>query len=181
MLEQVVGWLRGAIRVWGRCGHRQLHWGEGKSHCPECGEGLVASWVILKCSGCNVRRTARSCFGQLSSLERYCRDCGCQETYLFQLNPALGVYHPFAWLVWEAESDYLTRQEGGPLAVGALHCSVSGMAQAEARVRPETKVWPVTRVWIDPTPQAQAAAAPAQPYSQTGPPKALPGLLWQTG
>jgi hypothetical protein len=74
---------------------------------------VVASWIILKCSGCDKRRDARLCFGQLWPEEKHCRDCGAQETYCHYLNPRLGVAYPYAWLVWESESLYLERLAGG--------------------------------------------------------------------
>lgn len=120
--QAAVETLKIALSAFSACTHPHIQPFEGKSHCPDCGIGVVASWVILKCSGCDKRRDARLCFGQLWPYEKHCRDCGTQETYCHYLNPRLGISYPYAWLVWESETTYLERMT----AVGLSAFSASG-------------------------------------------------------
>jgi hypothetical protein len=141
--------LKIALSIFSTCTHPHIQPLEGKSHCPDCGLGVVASWIILKCSGCDKRRDARLCFGQLWPHEKYCRDCGTQETYCHYLNPRLGVSYPYAWLVWESEAIYLERMT----AVSHFSCSASSQflsTQNKLRSKTPCQVWVEESIPLNP-------------------------------
>lgn len=63
-----------------QCHHFQTPIREGKCYCPNCGEGLIYQWMVLRCNHCQARRPSRKILGQLVPQHRHCSQCGTQET-----------------------------------------------------------------------------------------------------
>lgn len=112
ILQTLVWGLVWLVEQISRCPHRQLYPGYGKFHCPDCGQGLVATWVILKCSGCTCRRNSKFMYGRVIPAENFCAACGTRETYLHHVAPSMGQPFPSAWLIWQDEVQYLAESQG---------------------------------------------------------------------
>jgi hypothetical protein len=78
------------------CRHGRISVNEGKCYCPDCGQGLIYQWVLLRCRRCRGRRESRTFLGRVLPSYRYCLQCGepsWQADYLespayFQLHKA---------------------------------------------------------------------------------------------
>ena len=78
------------------CTHPRISVSEGKCYCPDCGQGLIYQWVLLRCGQCHGRRDSRYLLRQILPRYRYCLQCGeaaWQLNYLespayFQLHKA---------------------------------------------------------------------------------------------
>lgn len=58
------------------CGHPNTIPGEGKSFCPDCGEGIVYQWKVLRCNCCNARLDTRYILRRWIPAYPFCRYCG---------------------------------------------------------------------------------------------------------
>lgn len=80
VLQQIIrhyGWIPKAL--WQSaflCGHPNALPGEGKSFCPDCGDGIVYRWHVMRCAGCNARREARYCLRHWIPSHAFCQYCG---------------------------------------------------------------------------------------------------------
>lgn len=79
------------------CSHTRARVVEGKTFCPDCGQGVVFRWVVLRCCGCRQRRPVRYRFRHVVPLESCCTYCGesdiinqyLDEPEFYQLRHAL--------------------------------------------------------------------------------------------
>lgn len=69
-------WLDRSFRTGLFCNHSRTRPSEGKCYCPDCGSGVIFEWVVLRCSGCNVRRDSRYFLRRLVPVDRCCTRCG---------------------------------------------------------------------------------------------------------
>lgn len=61
------------------CQHHHAPMVEGKTWCPDCGEGLLFEWVVFKCACCDQKRPGQYFFGQPKPQTRHCQGCGSTE------------------------------------------------------------------------------------------------------
>lgn len=79
------------------CNHRKARIAEGKTYCPDCGQGILGRWIALHCIECGQRRPTRYLFRQVVPAESCCTHCGerkfrsryLQDPEFFQLRHAL--------------------------------------------------------------------------------------------
>lgn len=69
-----------------KCHHPAAHLAEGKTYCPDCGEGIVYRWVILRCAGCQHRRPGKYWFGEVIPAQSCCIFCGEKKISMEYLN-----------------------------------------------------------------------------------------------
>ncbi len=58
------------------CPHSHVQVTEGKTYCPDCGQGVLFRWAVLKCGDCHQRRGAHYRFRQIMPDTRCCTGCG---------------------------------------------------------------------------------------------------------
>jgi hypothetical protein len=58
------------------CAHTNARIDEGKCYCPDCGQGLIYQWVLLRCVGCRLRRESAAFLQNIAPMQRFCPDCG---------------------------------------------------------------------------------------------------------
>ena len=99
------------------CNHARVSLAEGKSICPDCGQGVIVRWAVLRCRECNVRRAGRYLFRSLMPVDNYCTHCGEHETNVEYLeSPEYYVLMNKAILVVQSEADYLQSMKDTLLA-----------------------------------------------------------------
>jgi hypothetical protein len=86
------------------CSHGRARVVEGKTFCPDCGQGVIFKWVVLRCKGCNHRRPTRYLFRQVVPLEPCCTYCGEQEIRHEYLSEPEYFQLRYALLSFQAES-----------------------------------------------------------------------------
>lgn len=87
-----MGWLNTVLSRLNGCFHYAAQPVVGKTYCPDCGQGIVYEWWLLRCSGCSHYRKARWVLGKLYLLQRFCVDCGHQG-YLLERYTEPPIYH----------------------------------------------------------------------------------------
>ena len=98
-----------------RCRHTRTVMVEGKTYCPDCGEGVVFAWVILRCSHCRRIRPARYSHESVATEDRCCRHCGTHHVEKVRLEAPDYFQAQFALL--EKQPD--RPQQTVPRVVGA--------------------------------------------------------------
>jgi hypothetical protein len=97
------GWL---LKCLFSCNHFRTRVSEGKCFCPDCGQGLIYRWIVLRCAECNVRRESGYFLRQVVPAERCCAHCGGAEFNRETLeSPSYYQLHK-ARLVVAEEQDY---------------------------------------------------------------------------
>lgn len=117
------------------CRHLNTPLVEGKTHCPDCGSGVVFHWQVLRCEQCNQRRNARYFFRRLIPQHAYCVHCGTAEYTVEWLTKPAYYQLDKAFLVSSTESDYVNHLK--------VWCE---RVQSWTKRRAQT----FTRVWLDP-------------------------------
>lgn len=92
------------IRRFFRCRHVRAHWVQGKTYCPDCGNGLVFQWVLLRCLGCRQPRPSVLQHGKVVPKTRCCIDCGEAKTSRELLPEPQYFQLPFVSLVLAEEN-----------------------------------------------------------------------------
>ena len=75
----LLNYIQTVLRAF-RCRHVRAHWVQGKTFCPDCGNGLVFQWVLLRCVGCRQPRPSLLTHGEVVPKARCCIDCGEAKT-----------------------------------------------------------------------------------------------------
>lgn len=95
------------------CNHGRTAPKEGKCFCPDCGQGVIFQWVVMRCESCNHRADSRLLLRQLTPSQRCCANCGQASFYYDYLDdPSYFQLHR-ARLVVREEADYLQGRHQG--------------------------------------------------------------------
>jgi len=81
-MDNKTGLLHNLIKAsqqWLGCKHTNAPMVEGKTWCPDCGEGLLFEWVLFRCTCCDQKRPGRYQFGKPVPQTRHCQGCGSAE------------------------------------------------------------------------------------------------------
>jgi uncharacterized protein (DUF983 family) len=106
VIEALV-WVWKIVETVFTCSHGRVTLSEGKCICPDCGQGVIARWVVLRCTRCNSRRSGRYLFKSVMPAENFCTRCGERETVIESLeNPPYYMVMNKAILLIENEDDY---------------------------------------------------------------------------
>ena len=62
-----------------KCKHDKFLPDNDLGYCPDCGELIENQWFILRCSCCGVKHKAIIKNGQISSVEKFCHNCGNKD------------------------------------------------------------------------------------------------------
>lgn len=66
-----------------KCNHHKVDQFNSKSHCPDCGQKIKISWIILRCGNCKTPRMPLvDKKGKISPKEKYCSVCGADMWFL---------------------------------------------------------------------------------------------------
>jgi hypothetical protein len=70
-----------------KCDHDKVDGFSSNKHCPDCGNHIVISWFIIKCSKCKTPRMPKvNKNNQITPSEQYCTVCGSDKWYLSRTN-----------------------------------------------------------------------------------------------
>ena len=59
-----------------QCQHKRAQAVVGKTYCPDCGQGVVYEWWLLRCTGCQRYRKASWVVGMPWLEQYFCIECG---------------------------------------------------------------------------------------------------------
>ncbi|MBX2860517.1 MAG: hypothetical protein KTR14_04740 [Vampirovibrio sp.] len=89
------------------CGHFKTPLCEGKAFCPDCGRGVVLTWVRLRCSGCHQIRDGQYFLRRVVPASRCCTHCGDVAVTMERLESPEYVKVTRALLLIEEEEEFL--------------------------------------------------------------------------
>lgn len=68
------------------CKHTRVRIDVEEAYCPDCGALIKNKWYLVRCSSCNIKRTAHLEYGSIKPDTKYCPNCGGTEFYIQELN-----------------------------------------------------------------------------------------------
>ncbi len=64
------------------CQHKHVPFNVDEAYCPDCGALIKNQWFIVRCSCCNIKRTAHFEFDDIKPDTKYCPNCGASDFYV---------------------------------------------------------------------------------------------------
>lgn len=135
------------------CRHLNTPLVEGKTHCPDCGSGVVFHWQVLRCEHCRQRRSARYFLRRLIPHKPFCTHCGSSDYTIEWLTKPAYYQLDKALLVASSEHDYLEDFRRWRDRLSTLS-SLSLWARRKAQG--------FTQAWLDPSPLPRTAHRTSQ-------------------
>lgn len=68
------------------CQHRNVPIDVDEAYCPDCGALVRNKWYLVRCSCCNIKRTAHTQYNEIIPDSRYCPNCGATDFYIQELD-----------------------------------------------------------------------------------------------
>ena len=68
------------------CQHTRIPIDVDEAYCPDCGELVKNQWYLVRCSCCNIKRTAHTEYNIIKPDTKYCPNCGCTDFYIQELD-----------------------------------------------------------------------------------------------
>lgn len=66
-----------------KCNHQNVDQFSSNSHCPDCGQKIKISWIMLRCGNCKAPRMPLvDKRGKIVPKEKYCSKCGADVWFL---------------------------------------------------------------------------------------------------
>lgn len=67
------------------CKHEQISPNILAGYCPDCGEYVENHWYITRCSCCGIKQISIVKKGKVSTVAKYCRNCGSNSFVVEEL------------------------------------------------------------------------------------------------
>lgn len=74
--------LKDIIKELFKCKHSNALLYSNEGYCPNCGKYLKKSYYIIRCSHCEIKRSAKKEFGKILPEEKFCINCGESDYYI---------------------------------------------------------------------------------------------------
>ncbi len=74
--------LKEIIKNLFKCRHIGALLYSNEGYCPRCGKYLKKSYYIVRCSHCQIKRTAKKEFGNIIPEDKFCTNCGESDFYI---------------------------------------------------------------------------------------------------
>jgi hypothetical protein len=67
------------------CHHNNVPLDVDEAYCPDCGELIRNKWFLVRCSCCNIKRTAHTKYNEIVPDTKFCPNCGGTDFYVQEL------------------------------------------------------------------------------------------------
>lgn len=68
------------------CSHNNVPIDVDEAYCPDCGALVKNKWYLVRCSCCNIKRSAKIEYNNIKPDTKYCPNCGSTEYYQIELD-----------------------------------------------------------------------------------------------
>lgn len=68
------------------CKHDKVTLSMKAGYCPDCGDYVENHWYISRCECCGFKQKSLVRFGRVLADAKFCKNCGCQEFMLEEIN-----------------------------------------------------------------------------------------------
>lgn len=68
------------------CQHLRVPIDVDEAYCPDCGALIKNKWFLVRCSCCNIKRSAHTQYDEIKPDTKYCPNCGATEFYVQELD-----------------------------------------------------------------------------------------------
>lgn len=68
------------------CKHSRVRIDIEEAYCPDCGALIKNKWYLVRCSSCNIKRTAHLEYGAIKPDTKFCPNCGGTDFYIQELD-----------------------------------------------------------------------------------------------
>lgn len=67
------------------CRHLRVDINADEAYCPDCGALIKNKWFLVRCSSCNIKRTAHFEYESIKPDTKFCPNCGGSDFYIQEL------------------------------------------------------------------------------------------------
>ncbi len=68
------------------CNHNNVPIDVEEAYCPDCGALVKNKWFLVRCSCCNIKRSAHTHYDDIVPDTKYCPNCGSTDYYIEELD-----------------------------------------------------------------------------------------------
>lgn len=68
------------------CKHLHVPIDTDEAYCPDCGALIKNKWFLVRCSCCNIKRTAHTRYNEIEPDTKFCPNCGGTDFYIQELD-----------------------------------------------------------------------------------------------
>ncbi len=68
------------------CTHNNVPIDADEAYCPDCGALIKNKWYLVRCSCCNIKRTAHAEYSEIKPDTKFCPNCGATDFYIQELD-----------------------------------------------------------------------------------------------
>lgn len=68
------------------CHHKNVPIDVDEAYCPDCGALIKNKWFLVRCSCCNIKRSAHTEYSEIKPDTKFCPNCGATDFYIQELN-----------------------------------------------------------------------------------------------
>ena len=67
------------------CKHNKVSAEVEEAYCPDCGALVQNKWFLVRCSCCNIKRSAHTHYDDIIPDTKFCKNCGSSDFYIQEL------------------------------------------------------------------------------------------------
>ena len=68
------------------CNHKNVPIDVDEAYCPDCGALIKNKWFLVRCSCCNIKRSAHTEYSEIKPDTKFCPNCGATDFYIQELD-----------------------------------------------------------------------------------------------
>lgn len=92
-----------------KCTHKNALLTTSEGYCPDCGQYLKKNYYLIRCTRCDIKRTAKLCWGEVVPEDKYCSNCGETDYYIEKLDSVNFIDAKYAVYLKEIEDEFKNR------------------------------------------------------------------------
>lgn len=73
------------LKIKRECKHNRVPVDVEEAYCPDCGALVHNKWFLVRCSCCNIKRSAHNHYDNIIPDTKFCKNCGSSEYYVQEL------------------------------------------------------------------------------------------------
>ena len=94
------------------CQHNNVPIDVDEAYCPDCGAYVQNKWFLVRCSCCNIKRSAHTKYNEIVPDTKFCPNCGSTEFYVEELEKVnfIDVHYAIFKKIVISQEKFTTRQ-----------------------------------------------------------------------
>ena len=94
------------------CKHLHVPVDVEEAYCPDCGQLVKNKWYLVRCSCCNIKRSAHTKYDEIVPDTKFCPNCGATDFYVEELEKVnfIDVHYAIFKKIVISQEKFTTRQ-----------------------------------------------------------------------